>query len=60
MDELLSGWENVSLDQRAIMINLKAYGFSKKLKPANMRTLDCFGTFENIDNKASSCFLCIE
>lgn len=41
------GWENVSPEQRAIIMSRKAEGFSEKTRPAGMRTLSCIGTFEN-------------
>ena len=52
-----SGWENISPEQRAVTISLKAQGFSKKTRPAGMRTLDCIGAFENIGRKPGYGFL---
>lgn len=51
------GWENVSPEQRATMISLKAQAFDEKTRPAGMRTLGCIGTFENIGDKAGYGFL---
>lgn len=51
------GWEHVSPEQRTIVMSLKAQGFSKKTKPAGMKTLDCIGTFENTGDTAGYAFL---
>ena len=51
------GWENVSPEQRAIIMSHKAHGFSKTIKPAGMKALDCIGVFENTGDKAGYGFL---
>ncbi|KAI4169214.1 MAG: hypothetical protein LQ343_005876 [Gyalolechia ehrenbergii] len=51
------GWEDVSPEQRAIMMSLKAQGSSQKTEPARMRTLECIGVFENTGDKAGYGFL---
>ena len=51
------GWENVPPEQRAIVMSLRAQGFSDKIKPAGMRTLDCIGTFENTGETPGYAFL---
>ena len=52
-----SGWENVSPEQRAAVMSLKAEGFSDKTERADMRMLGCIGTFENTGEKAGYGFL---
>ena len=52
-----SGWENVSPEQRAIMMSLKAEGFSNKTERADMRMLGCIGTFEDTGEKPGYGFL---
>lgn len=51
------GWENVSSEQRAALMSLKVEGFSQKTRPADMRTLNYVGAFENISDKAEYGFL---
>ena len=40
-------WKDVPLEQRTIVMGLKAQSFGLKSKPPSLRTLDCIGTFQN-------------
>lgn len=47
-----SRWENVSPEQRTLVMALKAQGFSENNEASGIRTLNCLGTFETIKGKA--------
>ena len=44
-------WKDVPLEQRTIVMGLKAQSFGLKPKPPSLRTLDCIGTFQNTGKK---------
>lgn len=52
-----SGWESVSATQRALVMSLKAKGFTLTEKVEGLRVLECLGFFEETKNKAGYGFV---